>query len=149
MDRNPYGRAPQLVLCGILGLTALSACTSPAAPPRRPPIDVTLRDFRISETTADVGDGDVDLRVHNAAPATHEFVVVRTDLAPDRLPIGTDGLSVDEDRLQAVDEIPELNSGATDTLSVHLAPGHYVFFCNLEGHYLGGMRGAFEVTGDG
>jgi uncharacterized cupredoxin-like copper-binding protein len=26
-----------------------------------------------------------------------------------------------------------------------LAPGHYVLFCNLEGHYLGGMNVSLEV----
>ena len=35
-----------------------------------------------------------------------------------------------------------------ETLVIHLAPGRYVFFCNLEGHYLGGMHGVLEVSGD-
>ena len=31
------------------------------------------------------------------------------------------------------------------TLVLHLAPGHYVLYCNLEGHYLGGMYAALTV----
>ena len=30
-------------------------------------------------------------------------------------------------------------------LDLDLDPGHYVLFCNLEGHYLGGMHVDLEV----
>ena len=36
----------------------------------------------------------------------------------------------------------------TDTLVLRLPPGHYVVFCNLEGHYLGGMHTLLEVRND-
>ena len=78
---------------------------------------------------------------------TYEFVIVRTDFPSDQLPIGADGLSVNEDQLRPAGEIGEVESGTTQTLALHLAPGRYVFFCNLEGHYLGGMHGVLEVQG--
>jgi len=90
----------------------------------------------------------VDLHVRNLAPATHEFVIVRSDLPSDALPIGPDGLSVDEEELTPIGELPQVDTEETDPLSVNLAPGRYVFFCNLEGHYLGGMHAVLEVTGD-
>jgi len=55
-------------------------------------------------------------------------------------------LSVDEDAVQSVGEISEVAAGENNTLSGHLTPGHYVVFCNLEGHYLGGMRAGIEVN---
>jgi len=31
-------------------------------------------------------------------------------------------------------------AGAHRALTVHLSPGRYVFFCNMEGHYMAGMH---------
>jgi uncharacterized cupredoxin-like copper-binding protein len=93
-----------------------------------------------------VRSGRIVFRVHNDAPVTHEFVLVRTDIPATRLPLAIDGLSVDEDGLESIGELPEVAAGEVTTLSMHLAPGHYVVFCNLEGHYLGGMRAGIEVN---
>ncbi len=112
-------------------------------------MDVTLKDFSIHASTPSVKAGPVVFNVYNQGPATHEFVVVRTDLPADRLPIAADGLSVDEDALARVGEISEVNISTSEPLDIGLSSGHYVFFCNLEGHYLGGMRFAFEVSDDG
>jgi uncharacterized cupredoxin-like copper-binding protein len=73
-------------------------------------------------------------------------VVVRSGLPADGLPHGADGLSVDEDQVEVVDELGEVATRTTASLTLDLGPGHYVFFCNLEGHYLGGMHGALDVS---
>lgn len=133
----------------VAALALLSfACSSPATslPPSAHVVGATLHDFRISASTTTVRSGTVVFQVHNDAPVTHEFVLVRTNLPAARLPIAADGLSVDEDALQSVGELSEVPAGDVTTLSLHLAPGHYVVFCNLEGHYLGGMRAGIEVN---
>jgi uncharacterized cupredoxin-like copper-binding protein len=112
-------------------------------------VDVTLKDFSIRTSTPSVDAGQLAFDVYNRGPATHEFVVIRTDLPDDQLPIAADGLSVDEDALAGVGEISEVNIWTRQTLDLRLAPGRYVFFCNLDGHYLGGMRVTFVVSGDG
>jgi uncharacterized cupredoxin-like copper-binding protein len=132
------------LLAAVLVPLLLVACTHKE--PVGTPVDVTLKDVSITPTGQLVATGPVVLRVRNAAPVTHEFIVVRTDLPPDELPIGPDGLSVNEDWLSSMGELPENPAGTTNLLSLDLAPGHYVFFCNLEGHYLGGMHAALEVT---
>jgi uncharacterized cupredoxin-like copper-binding protein len=33
-----------------------------------------------------------------------------------------------------------MQPGTTKTLTIDLAPGHYVFLCNLPGHYQSGMH---------
>jgi uncharacterized cupredoxin-like copper-binding protein len=126
----------------------LSACSAGSSAPAGSTVNVTLHDFKIESSTAVSDQTGVVFRVENQAPVTHEFVVVRSDLPADQLPIASDGLSVDEDQLRPGGEINQVDAGTTGTLSVHLAPGRYVFFCNLEGHYLGGMHGVLEVTGD-
>jgi uncharacterized cupredoxin-like copper-binding protein len=131
-----------------LGLATIGAC-SPSPEANGTPVDLTLHDFHITPSSDTVAGSDVVFQVHNAAPATHEFVVVPTDLPPDALPLAPDGISVDEDAFHTAGEISEVPAGTTATLELHLPPGRYVFFCNLEGHYLGGMHGALQVTGPG
>jgi hypothetical protein len=141
-------RKPRWLPAAAVLLLLLSACSrgSPAASGSI--VNLTLHDFRIVSSTSVTSDTEVVFQVQNRAPATHEFVIVRSDLPPDQLPIATDGLSVDEDKLRPAGEIGEVDTGTTETLAIHLAPGRYVFFCNLEGHYLGGMHVVLEVSGD-
>jgi hypothetical protein len=62
------------------------------------------------------------------------------------LPIADDGLSVDEDAIDVVDELEEILDGDRDPLTLSLDPGTYVLFCNLEGHYLAGMYATIQVA---
>lgn len=136
---------------GAVALLLLSGCTGglpggPATPEST--VDVTLKDFAI-HAPASVAAGGVTFRIYNQGPATHEFVVVRTSLPAGELPIGSDGLSVDEDSLEGAGEVGEVDTWTTEPLTLPLTPGRYVFFCNLEGHYLGGMYTSFDVTDGG
>jgi uncharacterized cupredoxin-like copper-binding protein len=143
LAKQPH-RHKSLLLFAVPALLLLAGCTHETS--RGTPIDVTLKDFSITPTQQTVSAGDVVLHVANQAPVTHEFVVVRTDLPADGLPIGPDGLSVNEEWLSAMGELGEVAATDTGTLPVTLPPGRYVFFCNLEGHYLGGMHAVLEVT---
>ena len=53
---------------------------------------------------------------------------------------------MNEDWLDGVGELNEVAAGTVGTLPLTLAPGRYVFFCNMDGHYLGGMHAVLEVT---
>jgi uncharacterized cupredoxin-like copper-binding protein len=113
-------------------------------------IPVLVRDFHIAPGSVSAPAGTITFRVHDQGPSTHEFVVVRTDLPPGHLPLRPDGLTVDEDSpsLRDVGEINDLDIGDSARLTLRLPPGRYVLFCNLEGHYLGGMH-ALVVVGSG
>jgi uncharacterized cupredoxin-like copper-binding protein len=137
-----HRRLPLAALVFVL----LACCTPGERVSSARMIDVDLKDFAIHASEAVVPAGSVELNVYNAGPATHEFVVVRTDLPADQLPIASDGLSVDEEELNTAGEISDVPIWGTDTIELHLAPGHYVFFCNLDGHYLGGMHLGVAVT---
>lgn len=148
MDRDARNRIRLSLAIGVFALLLPAACSA-APQPKGQVVDITLSDFHIDSATASVAGGDVVLQVHNGAPATHEFVVVRTNLPADGLPLGPDGLSVNEDWLDGVGELNEVPAGTVGTLPLQLAPGRYVFFCNLDGHYLGGMHAVLEVSPDG
>ncbi|MGH3340704.1 MAG: sulfocyanin-like copper-binding protein, partial [Propionibacteriaceae bacterium] len=110
-------------------------------------VEVLLDDFHVHRTTARVPAGMVRFQLSNNGPSTHEFIVVGTDRASDQLPLQRDGLTVDEEGqgVDHVDEAEGLDIADRRTLTLSLAPGHYVLFCNMEGHYLGGMHAAFTV----
>jgi uncharacterized cupredoxin-like copper-binding protein len=115
--------------------------------PQGTPVNVRLEDFKVQRDAAVVPAGTVSFRILNQGPTTHEFIVVRTDRAPDKLPLQRDGLTVNEDApgIDLVDEAAGLDIDDRQTLVLRLAPGRYVMYCNFEGHYLGGMHAALTV----
>jgi uncharacterized cupredoxin-like copper-binding protein len=145
--KKPRPRPSGPLPAALAALLLLSACSSGSPAASGSIVNITLHDFKIDSSSSVSSDTDVIFQVQNRAPATHEFVIVRSDLPSDQLPIASDGLSVDEEHLRPAGEIGQVETGTTETLAIHLAPGRYVFFCNLEGHYLGGMHGVLEVSG--
>jgi len=118
-------------------------------------VDVTLQEFAVRPEQDSAPAGEVTFNVGNVGPEdTHEFVIFRTDLAPDALPTAPDG-SVDEEGegVELIDEIEDIAVGATPTLTVSLDAGSYVLICNIvedEGdetivHYQQGMWTGFTV----
>jgi uncharacterized cupredoxin-like copper-binding protein len=138
------------VAVAMLVAAILPACARAGRPAAGRTVDIVERDFHISGPSSIASGGAIDLHIHNNGPSTHELVIVRTDLAAPNLPLQLDGLTIDEESplLHAVDEDADIPLGTTADLVLHLTPGHYVLFCNLEGHYLGGMHLSLEV-GDG
>jgi uncharacterized cupredoxin-like copper-binding protein len=153
---DPHRRArravPIAAACALLAALSLGPVTptAGASSSAAHSLRLTERDFRITSSSATVEAGSVVLHVHNAGPSTHEINIDRTNDAAGALPLKPDGLTVNEDApsLHRIDSIEELNLGQSGDLTVHLKPGHYVFYCNLEGHYLGGMHLSLDVVGD-
>lgn len=107
---------------------------------------VTEGDFHISVTPTRVSAGTLVLTVHNRGPENHEFIVVRLGDAP--IPLRADGITVDEDALKPA-TIGSLVPGAPGTirqLRLRVTPGRYELFCNMAGHFLGGMHTELTVS---
>jgi uncharacterized cupredoxin-like copper-binding protein len=101
-------------------------------------VAVYERDFRIRTRGRPVAAGAVSLVVRNGGPDMHELIVVRDR---GRLPMRTDGLTVDEDAVEPITAgTLEPAQPGTRTLHLHLRPGRYIMFCNMGGHSLAGMR---------
>ena len=107
-------------------------------------VRVTERDFRITIAPAKVRAGEVRLLLQNKGPDAHELIMVRASHG--RLPLRTDGLTVDEEALASVKTVEPQSPGTKGELLLHLKPGRYELFCNMAGHYLGGMRAQLVVT---
>jgi uncharacterized cupredoxin-like copper-binding protein len=124
-----------------------SACASSGRSARGARVTVVERDFHISVSPSTVRAGTVTLHIANTGPSTHEVNVDRTTLASGGLPLRANGLQANEDsaRLTPIDSV-SLPLHTSQDLTVQLTPGRYVLFCNLEGHYLGGMHVELDVT---
>ena len=123
---------------GLLVLLVATGCGQTGSPGSSV-IAVSERDFAVTAPKS-LDAGDVVFRVQNRGPDAHELLVVRAPSG--RLPMRSDGLTVDEERLQrrevGVLEAAEVN--AVRDLRLHLTPGRYILFCNMSGHYIGGMH---------
>jgi uncharacterized cupredoxin-like copper-binding protein len=111
-------------------------------------VSTKLSEFKIELGATTAAGGPVTFALTNAGTTVHEFVVFKTDLAPDKLPLAADGTEVDEEGagLTLVDEVEDIAVGATASLPVDLATGHYVLICNLPAHYTSGMHAEFTTN---
>jgi uncharacterized cupredoxin-like copper-binding protein len=145
------GRRWAWALALVLGALALAVPLTVARrhepTPSGTPVNVLLKDFEVQSDAAVVPAGTVSFHIRGQGPTTHEFIVVGTDRDPDKLPLQRDGLTVNEEApgIDLVDEADGLDIDDRQTLVLDLAAGHYVLYCNLEGHYLGGMHAALTV----
>ena len=131
----------------LVACTVLTGCARSADVPTADVV-AQLKDFEIDLSASRVSSGHVVLGLRNTGPTVHELVIAKTDLDSGDLPIGKDGLSVDEDdrRFRVLGEEEHVQLTEEEVMDLVLQPGHYVVFCNLEGHYLGGMHEDLEVT---
>jgi uncharacterized cupredoxin-like copper-binding protein len=145
--RRRWAWALVLVLAGLALAVPLTVTRRQEPSPRGTPVDLLLEDFKVGLDAAVVPAGTVSFRILNQGPTSHELIVVRTDRAPDKLPLQRDGLTVDEEGpgVEFLDEAEGLDIDDRQTMVLRLTPGHYVLYCNLEGHYLGGMHASLTA----
>jgi uncharacterized cupredoxin-like copper-binding protein len=132
----------------VLVVAGLSGCASHGSSAGGARVVVVEHDFGLVASPVSVRAGTVTLHIENHGPSTHELNVDETSFRSGALPLRQNGLQVNEDsaQLHPVDSISGIRVGTTQDLTLHLAPGRYVLFSNLEGHYLGGMHVGLDVT---
>jgi len=112
-------------------------------------VDVSLTTYKITLSTDSVNAGDVTFHVTNdATDLVHEFVVFKTDLPEDQLPLTAENI-VDEEGagITFINEVEDVEQGTSKDLTVTLEPGRYVLICNTAEklHYQHGMHIVFTV----
>jgi len=131
-------RCPRAAVA-VLAVIFTAACGSSGPAARGTVVKVEEKDFHIAVQT-NVAAGDVVLSVHNLGPDDHELIVVPAPVGD--LPLRGSGLTVAEESFKP-EPLGVLEPGAPGSdrqLQLHLQPGRYVLFCNMSGHYLGGMH---------
>jgi uncharacterized cupredoxin-like copper-binding protein len=127
-----------------LGVAALGIVCSPSYAEQT--IKATLLTNTIQLNVGDVKAGTVTFEVSNAPDTglNHEFVVLKTDLAADKLPVKNGQVS--ESQFKKMGEVEDIAPGKNKRLTLKLAPGRYVLVCNQPGHYSMGMHTSLLVT---
>ena len=90
--------------------------------------------------------GEVTFTIKNTGTLGHEFLVVKTDIAPGEIPLDGDHFPEPAEGLEVIDEIGEYPVDTTESLTLNLEAGNYQIVCNLPGHYKNGMHLAFTVV---
>lgn len=136
----------RLLAAAAVLLLAAVACGNGEEPGGGNTVNAQLADFSITTDVSSVAPGSVTFVAKNNGPSEHEVVVLRTDLAPDALPV--EGGAVDEKApgMQAIGEIEEFGAGGTESAALDLTAGNYVLICNIPAHYEAGMAVALEVA---
>jgi uncharacterized cupredoxin-like copper-binding protein len=135
-------------------LVAAALVAGCAAAPSKD-IKGTLEEWKITLSPTTGAAGEVTFTINNIGEKDHEFVVVKTDLAPDKLPTvaeGDEAGTVDEEGegITSIGEKEDIKAGTdNNVLTLTLTPGNYVIFCNVHDedlvHYQKGMHTAFVV----
>jgi copper(I)-binding protein len=118
-------------------------------------VSITLQEDTVTASPASVPAGGVTFNVRNTGTEVHEFVIVKTDLAEEQLPMANGHVDETAAGMTVVDEIEDIPAGGSGTLNVQLATGQYVLICNvveeaadgavMANHYAEGMHTAFTA----
>ena len=96
-------------LVGVLAIAATSCGGSGSGSDATGDVAVTMKDFSLAATPATFAPGDITFAIENDGPSVHEFVIIRTDDAPDALPV-ENGV-IPEDQIDLVDEAEDIAPG--------------------------------------
>lgn len=127
--------------------TATTAAPTSAAtetPSNEATVNVDLKEFTVTLDPASVAAGAVKFEAKNSGLIDHEMVVVKTDLDAKALPV-VDG-KVDVAAVNVVARIDPFAAGETKDTTATLEAGKYVVFCDIPGHYAGGMTTSLTVN---
>lgn len=132
--------APVLIALALL----VVACAGTAEPaPAGAQVVAELSDNKITVSVPSVKAGKIKVGVRNLGTMEHSFLVLKTDLAHDKLPVdGASGKAKEDGKIGEIASIP---AGKSASVPLDLTPGKYVFLCNIASHYQLGMHTGFTV----
>jgi len=79
----------------------------------------------------------------------HELIIVAVDNPQATLPYDYSKAKVAEDQVKVLGDTGDLQPGASYAFDLTLAPGTYLLFCNVPGHYAAGMVSPLTVPPGG
>jgi uncharacterized cupredoxin-like copper-binding protein len=108
-------------------------------------MDMAMMGITIDQAT--VPAGKVTFNVSNdSKDIIHEMVLSPIESLEAKLPYLDDEYKIDEDAAGHLGEVAELDPGKSGVLGIDLKPGLYLLYCNIPGHYIGGMWTVLTVT---
>jgi uncharacterized cupredoxin-like copper-binding protein len=139
--------------------TSPTPTTTPSPTETASPVDTSVflqvnagqAEYSVTSDPTGVPTGSVQLNVTNHGAIAHEFVIMQTDNPPNALLYDDTTQKAVEDAPGQLDvgevggEPPFILPGQSNSGTFDLAPGRYVFLCNIPSHYKLGMYTSFTV----
>lgn len=100
---------------------------------------------KLDQVTVPAGKVTFDV-TNDSKDIIHEFLVSPVTAGQTELPYTIDESRVDEEKAGHLGEVAELDPGKSGSLTVDLAPGTYIAYCNIPGHFIDGMWTLLTVT---
>lgn len=108
--------------------------------------DMTKAPMGVAVNPKTATPGAVRFDVTNlAASLVHEIQVARITDESQVLTYDQSRNKVDTEGLQVLGSVSEIMPSHSASLIIDLAPGKYLLFCNVAGHYMAGMWATIEV----
>ncbi|HEX9437580.1 MAG TPA: plastocyanin/azurin family copper-binding protein [Candidatus Limnocylindria bacterium] len=128
-----------------IAITLVAACAAPApeADVSKGQIRADMKEFVMGLTATEVKAGTVTFIARNVGTTAHDLIVLKTDLAADKIPLdGQTGKAKEDGKVGSVNEVP---TGQSRNLRLELPAGQYVVICNVPTHYQLGMHSPLTV----
>ena len=115
-------------------------------------VNLDLFEYQIVPDLDAVAAGSVTFNASNVGGATHELVIIRTDVAPDALPVIENHVADESaEEIAVIGRIEEFAAQSDASITIDLEAGSYVLICNIvedtgTSHYEEGMHRAFTIS---
>jgi uncharacterized cupredoxin-like copper-binding protein len=127
--------------------TATLAPTATAAPSPASGTDaVALSEWKV-DVASTLKAGTTTFNISNNGAIEHELLVFKSDLAPSAYPTDAAGdIKEDGAGITLLSDGDNIAVGGAQARTIDLAPGTYLFVCNIPGHFKAGMFLVVTVT---
>jgi uncharacterized cupredoxin-like copper-binding protein len=143
MRRFRFGLVVLVLIAAGVATTALAARYDAARARSVTTVKASEVEWGIKTSKKTSHAGKISFAVRNAGKLTHQFIVLRTNLPANKLPLH--GTTVNLKKAGKVLGKINLAPGKNGHISLTLKTGHYVLLCNLPAHYQSGQHAAFQV----
>jgi hypothetical protein len=124
--------------------TPSAAPASPSGPSRD---TVALAEWTV-DVVGTVRAGKTTFTIANTGTIAHELLVFKSDLKPSAYPTNAaGGIKEEGGGVALVSDGANIDPGGSQSRTIDLAPGTYLFVCNIPGHFKAGMFTVVTVTG--
>ena len=124
---------------------------TPSAPPAASPTNAGGNTAVLSEWKVDVAStvkaGTATFTISNSGTIPHELLIFKSNLTPSAYPTDAAGGIIEEGGgVALVSDGDNVDPGSSQSRTVDLAAGTYLFVCNIPGHFKAGMFTVVTVT---
>jgi len=125
--------------------SSAAAASAPSASPLSG-ATVSLTEWKVT-VAGTIKSGTTEFTIANLGAAPHELLVFKSALAPAAYPTDAAGDIIEKGAgVTLVSDGDNIDPAGSQTRTIDLAPGKYLFVCNIPGHFKQGMFSVVTVA---